>query len=357
MIETKENLPAFADYFAGIIGQSRIVGVLVRAVESFAMGGNIPSYAFLGQAGLGKTALMRCLESAMASAMEFRKIGGNPLLWVRSPEKFRLVSSEETQLVKEFCREVRPGFLSVDEFHELSSGYVGPTKKAFANFLKDALGEDAAKGALIKWGDDEERVHVSRKTFGVSVATNYPETVKDGPAIFRRFDSRLELDLLSSENVGLITSAMLSAKGIRADERTVKLIADCGRGTCELPSKISDELEKVKIISGKHTVNRDEVLQALRDLQRYPRGMHKLEMQILTFCASNAYKIDQLALMTGKEVKAVRLAVSYLTTQRTEGKATPFLEAPRGTYYRTTANGAQFAENCKKAQFVWENAH
>ncbi len=341
--------------FAGIIGQPRIVEVLIRACQACAMGGAIPSYAFLGLAGLGKTYLMRALELAIGIALKARGERGEQRLWVRSPDKFRLVSADESKKLKMFCREVRPGALFIDEFHQVSQGYVGPMKKHLTNFLKDALAEDAEKGAEVKWGDDEERVYVSRHTFGCSVATNYPELVKDAPAIFRRFDAKLNLDLLSEENISEITHKMLSDKGIKCDnEKTLGQIARCGRGTCELPSKIATELEKVARIAGKHSINRAEVMQALRDLEKFPRGMDKTEMQVLDVCSSGPATSSTLALMTGKEEKAIRSAITYLMGQRhaITRRLTPYVEK-FGSFIRTTSKGQEFLTAVRAEKFVF----
>ncbi len=99
--------------FAGIIGQPRIVGTLVRAAMACAMGGPIPSYAFLGQAGLGKTHLMRALENAVRLALKHRGERTEQTLWVRSPEKFRLLSSDEFGTVKTHFSEVHRDFNSI----------------------------------------------------------------------------------------------------------------------------------------------------------------------------------------------------------------------------------------------------
>lgn len=341
--------------FAGIIGQTRIVEILQRAAFAALAEGNLQSFLFTGVAGLGKTRLLMSYLSALdVVARELHKVEKQSV-FVTSPEAFRLAGSSEFATVKTAIMEIRPLILGLDEFHEFSTGYTGPTKRAVARFIKEALDGASEKGRVIRFGDSEETTHVSRRTVSINGATNFPAMLKDAEAQKRRFDAILALDLMTTEEIAQVTHSMLEARGVRCDNQTTLMtIARCGRGTCELPENISRTLESIARVAGKNSVNREEVLEALRSLQRYPRGLSRVEMKMLEASVGSFQRETSLALMLGSEVKAIKQSAGFLHAQYDSetGKHTPFVEV-KGSQIRATKNGTDFLSHAKKAKFVW----
>lgn len=341
--------------FSGIVGQSRIVEILMRAAFAALAEGNLQSFLFTGLAGLGKTHLLTAYIRALdIVAKELHKVEKQSV-FVTSPEAFRLANSSEFATVKSAIMELRPLILGVDEFHELSTGYMGPTKRAVSRFIKEALDGASENGRVIRFGDSEETTHVSRKTVSINCATNFPAMLKDADAQKRRFDAILALDLMTTEEIAQVTQLMLQKRGIRCNnDTTLMTIARCGRGTCELPENISRTLESIARVAGKDTVNRDEVLEALRSLQRYPRGLSRAEMRMLESSLGIFQRETSLAIVLGIEAKAVKQSAGFLHAQYDSetGKHTPFIEM-KGSQIRATKAGADFLEHARKARFVW----
>src|SRR5574343_1371755 len=103
--------------FEGVIGQSEIVKNRIVEHTAFAMGSNDNiSVLYGGEAGLGKSRLLKAEKAAREAAIKIR-YNRNP--WVenvRSPQEFRLGG----QPFKNLMKTISDGDgLILDEFHEI----------------------------------------------------------------------------------------------------------------------------------------------------------------------------------------------------------------------------------------------
>jgi len=170
--------------------------------------------------------------------------------------------------------------------------------------------------------------------------------------MMRRFDATLSLDFYSEAEITEITVAMIKAQGITANEETVKTISRCGRGTCVLPDQITSSLVKIAQRREKKTVNKEDVLHALRGLQAYPNGLSITEKELLKRCISAPLKPMALALGLGVESKAISRACAFLSGMTsTKGEATPYIHIT-GSGIKTTNFGERYLASAAKDKFA-----
>jgi chromosomal replication initiation ATPase DnaA len=324
--------------FDGIIGQARIVSQLHSDVLAYANGGDLHNYLFAGQAGLGKTRLMKAYQDSLnEAARQTGAIGKNSTqtLFFSTPQEFRKMG-EEWNTLAESIGSMRPLFLCVDEIHDIAQRKTVQTER-FWQFAKKASDKTAFEGgrAVIRW-DDDMAVEISRRNFCMTFATNFPERLPDADAMRSRVSS-VVLDLMTEEELTAVLMGMLTERSIRACEQTIGIIARCGRGTCRPLEKIVDALETRILATGKttRTVNKEDVFAVMATLLLFPRGLSRNEVRTLDRCRNAVgMKMDHLAIAHGVEVAEIRKSVSYL-------EALGFI-GWRGSYVVTSDKGARY---------------
>jgi Holliday junction resolvasome RuvABC ATP-dependent DNA helicase subunit len=324
--------------FEGIIGQTRIVQTLQSDLLAYCNGGNLHNYMFAGLAGLGKTKLVKAYGEALNEAARQQKMIGassTASLYYATPQEFRKMGNEYNTLAEAFMT-MRPLFLQLDEVHELYIRETTQSQRIHQVIKKAADRESFVNGeASVRW-DDDSVFQINKRNFCLTIATNFPEKMKDAAAMHSRFQT-LTLDLMTEEELTQVLMGMLSARSIRACEETIGIIARCGRGTCRPLEKIVDALETRILSTGKttRTVNKADVIAVMAQLLLFPRGLSRTECRILDRCKdATGSKMDHLALAYGVEVAEIRKSVSYLESQRFCGW--------RGSYVVTSDKGARY---------------
>ncbi len=353
------RLPDFARHFAPVIGQERSVRVLVREVDSYAMGGDVPRGRCFGSAGLGKSFILSKLALAVQEAFEFRdgRAAKNNVLHLENAEGIATLKDPDFLTLSTAIQEVRPFFLIQDEIHTLTSGRgKDGTKASVFNFLKDALQEKNDNGGEVRWRTSESPVFVSRKNFGVFAATNFPAMVRDSEAMFRRLTVELNLDVYSVESAAKIICGMFRACNLKIENGALyKRLARCGRGTCEVPAKVTRDCRALCTARGDDTVTADDIWTILRDAKRFPRGLKIHEVKILDRCQNIPQPPAALAFMLAQEKKAIDSACYFLNGQTDDDdKPTPFLRRVKGGVV-TTKDGQVYLAACKKLGFTWND--
>lgn len=321
MIETQ-----IAGCFDGYIGQDRVKSNIISAILGYTNGLRLPSFAFFGRAGIGKSELMRRVEKAMGLAISH--VHGKEMKdqskWFDSCDSFATLDSQNFLELSNAVSSIRPLHLYFDEVQSLYKGYCGPTKSALHDFFKQTLDEQSKDGKMLTFKNVSEPFRVCHKTVSINIGTNYPDDIGDREALNRRFNVQ-NLDLYTVEQIAIITQKKLAKLGIRADERTLRLVGITGKGTCENPDKISEKLAEIAMNAGKKTVNRDDALAALRSLEFFPRGLSRREIHILKLCQDNSIKISNLAIMFKTKRQAINEDLGNLMNQEVEGKLRPFI--------------------------------
>lgn len=343
----------YSKHFAKIVGQRRIKETLFTALEAVSNGnGLLSSYLFTGGAGKGKSTLMKAYSDALAEILETESVA------FETPLEFRESESAQQTLIYSALREVKPLVLQIDEFHDFAGkkGMVA-TKQTSAVYtvIKEALLDRAGKDRIISNASvsPDGPIYIGRKNFALIAGTNFPARLPDADAILRRFDEVLELDDYTEDDLTTIIHNMLSDRGIRGDERTIRRIARCGRGTCELPDKIVSKLEKIAQCAGKQTINQSEVFDALKGLQVYPRGLKVAEVKLINRVLEMPSRSTALALSLGIETKTVEKSVAYLSSLVDDkGRLCPFVHC-KGSNIVATEIGRRYLNEIKELGFTW----
>jgi Holliday junction resolvasome RuvABC ATP-dependent DNA helicase subunit len=339
--------------FESVRGQSRIVSRLKQAASNFAHGGELTSVLFEGLAGLGKTKLFHAYLDALNIAYAIRQKEESPenirqCLRYFSLERIRRTGSEYSNLLDAIL-EMRPLFLGFDEISDFAKRPTVQTDKIHT-FIKETLdengyGRERKKMVLLTQGEESLPICVSRHNLCIVAATNHPEKMLDKDAMRSRF-TRLVLDLLDEDTLTQILMDMLEAKGIRANENTIGMVARTGRGTARPLEDILKYFDELIRSNEKptRTINYGEAVGALRILQLYPQGLDVKEVGIVKRCVGEGYRLASLSLMFGLEQEAVRKSIAYLQSKNLVGI--------KGSNIVTAGKGMRYLEELTKDKFV-----
>jgi len=324
-------------HFAGIVGQQVAVTRLTNSVLSAHHGGRMLSPLIQAQAGNGKTALTHAYLGAM------KDVEGMQTMSV-TPDEIRTPETAEELFC--FIRDSNKFTLHIDEAHLLTEQ---KNRTVWIDRIRNMLmkmmdGNNV--GRLIEIADGVEPITFSPERGSVVLTTNYPERLDKSGALQSRFD-RMELDLYNEDELTQILILMLEKKGFKnLNEKTLSLIARCGRGTARPIEKIVGELEIINTSSGKRqkTLNSEDVMEALVNQSLYPRGLKPAEIQILMM-GTNTRLRDKviLAALPKLEVSALRSIRGYLY-------ALGFI-AETSSGIETTKRGVAYLDKVKEEKF------
>lgn len=332
--------------FEGIKGQDRIVNILIMAAKSWQNGGEFFSPLISGVAGLGKSRILSAYKLALEIAA---KNSGRPLevVYLSSPQNIRLLGHEYQEL-REKLYSVRNLFVICDEAHEFSDRKTVQSDR-FYRFIKTALdanGYDENGYKIIQF-DDDTLIRVNKKEIGFAFATNYVERLADGPALKSRF-TELALDALTPESQEEILRSMLDKAKLAVEESAIKVLSSTGRNNARAFEKLVDYLKMSNQAAGKRqgTVNRAQILDAIRAKKLYPCGLRQSEMKILEVCQDiRGFKQNALAMLTGRELKETRDSIYFLQSKG-------FINV-KTSNITTNRLGVQFLETCRIENFIW----
>ena len=262
--------------FDNTIGQQIPVARLSESIMSGERDKEMLSPLLIGEAGKGKTRLMQDYLSGMKDI-------GCDVLEFSSPAELRSKGGAFSSFMELIMHSPKYA-IGFDEAHEIngSAGQGATVQLAkIRSFLMKAL-DKTNNGRAIRM-DDETVVDFNRKRGSIVLATNFPHLLDKSGAFQSRCDTII-LDDYSDQELIEILQLMLSKVDFKpACDKTLEMIAKCGRGTARPLEKLVDQL---KITSnagaGKKTINRDDVKAALKMTKMYPLGLQAWEINILT---------------------------------------------------------------------------
>lgn len=258
--------------FENIIGQEIAKERLTNSVLSATKGGTVLSPLLIGEAGLGKSKMMDAYGDALEE-------NGFMVIRHKSPEEFRNKGAFFDR-IRQTILDGGKWALMIDEGHLFKHRSTIQMDMIFAFILK-AL--EKQNGHPIQFGEDA--VVFDRTQNVVCLATNFPKVLDKSGA----FQSRCDTVILDKYNQGQlveILQKMLVGAGLKpANERTLQAIASCGRGTARPMERIVDQLViDLKAHGEKNTINREDVVTALRLSKMFPLGLEPFEIQLLQRC-------------------------------------------------------------------------
>jgi len=164
--------------YSNVIGQGRIIENRILAHTAYAMGSNEPcNVLFTGEAGLGKTHLLRAEIKARTKACEIRFQRDAEVSYFKSPQEFRLVGDCFFDMVQGLHN---GDGVVVDELHEVQ---LRPTVQIgkFLIALKQLMDNGQGQTRVARL-DEENVVSRSAENIYFACGTNYPQTIKDPPS-------------------------------------------------------------------------------------------------------------------------------------------------------------------------------
>lgn len=329
--------------FSHLVGQKSAIAQRIKAWKAYAMGANPVSAFITGEAGKGKTALMRADLAAMKIAAEIRakrddSATPHPLFFASAGE----LRKDGQEWGKFMGDQLSPGssFIYLDEFHELFAGVTVQTGKIVA-LIKGLC--DPTRGDLrqVNFGDEGSVIrHASQVAF--IVGTNYPKKLKDAEAIMSRLGV---IELAPYTDDELVSIAIILAKkaGVHVAENTLATIARCGRGTARPVEKIIDALAREALLEGKKGVNRDDVVRVMLENELYPLGLSRNECAFLIQGCKGWISKTTLATMFAIEARAIADSAAFLAIRG--------LASVKGAAIATTQAGRDFLASLKKYKF------
>jgi len=261
--------------FDHIIGQNIAKTRLIESIQSGAKDKEMLSPLLIGEAGKGKSALKNAYLNGM------REIGADVLSF-ETPAELRSKGAHFSSFIQ--CIIESPKYcIAFDEAHEINgaAGQAATVQLAqVRQFLMKALDKTNQNKAIRL--NDEMVVDFNRARGSILLATNFPHVLDKSGAFQSRCDTIILDDYTDDELVAILQGMLKNAGFQAACDKTLSVIAKCGRGTARPLEKLVDQM---KITSnagdGKKTINRDDVRNALRMTKMYPLGLQAWEVNIL----------------------------------------------------------------------------
>lgn len=349
-LDYKTTLNLVTKCFSHIVGCTELVNMMIEGAMSLFKGGEGFSGTLIAEAGKGKSAVM----IAYGKALEV--IGYE--VFFGTPSEFRKDGDESYAMIKNMiCERGKEYALLIDEAHELyGAGSTVQLKKIGSLCMKGLDGN--FNGGTIPLGDNMVATF-SRLNCVVMLATNHPSRLPDALSAENGRTVRYVMPDYTTIELKTIFRRMLTRFELEvADDKAAKRIVDCARGTARPLEKITRQLS-ITLGSGEKArklVKADDVTNALRSLQMFPRGLNITEIQMLKVLANAPLTDARLGQMFPNVDKAeIRKSRAYLMNCGTEvdkkGKpGIPFVSPVVGGC-ATTEKGKRFLADCAALGF------
>lgn len=243
----------------------------------------LPPIGVLGNRGAGKTTILRAIIEAMRETNENIVILPEPksdsLDTLPTPSMLRGERGDQSawRSFEDSLATVIGNDLStvlvLDEFHELPKGpAITPATYSHLHSLlmQITLFSLESRCGTIQLGENHY-VWNPAKHF-ILVATNYPERVN--PALWSRF-RKIKLGAFNHDEMVQILMTKLKHFGLRAHEESIAPIVNFCRGDGRELDEAVGELKSVVGNQGKNTINKQDVITAMKGLAKYPFGFCK----------------------------------------------------------------------------------
>lgn len=291
------------NYFTTTVGQEIPKARLQNSIESAHNGGPVLLPLLKGEKGLGKSHLMKGYRQGLEDA-------GFDCLMFKSPEEFRN-AGENFDKLRTVILESKKWAIFIDEAHNFKNRATVRMDQIY-NFILKAT--EKQNGEPVRF-DSDNQVVVDRSRNVFCLATNFPKVLDKSDAFQSRLD-QIDLARYTQPQLVEILKVMLSEHGFIANEKTLAMIANCGRGSARPMERIVDQLRVQLAAAGKNTINRDDVILSLQLAQFYPQGLSTHEIMILNRCMNPTRDNVLLASLPNIENSAFKESKGFLLERR-----------------------------------------
>jgi hypothetical protein len=307
-----------------------------------------PPLVVSGERGAGKTSILRALIRAMQENHPDIAILPQPesdsLDTLPTPKQLRGENGGQSAM-RSFLNDLSvmlgndlPLVVVLDEFHELDKGprfTPASYSHLFTLLMKITLFSLEGRTGTIQI----EKNHYTwnpAKHF-LLFATNYPEKVN--PALWSRC-RHVPLAACTPEELTAICMQKLKLKGLRAMEGSIKPIVNLCRTSPREIDNVIGELSAVVGNQCKATINKEDVLMAMRGMEKYPYGFVKDFVRLLDKMQEEPLTVPTMQTLRPSIADSVGREISVAADQK--------------LVYKPTSRGWQATSHCREALKAWK---
>ncbi len=179
-----------------------------------------------------------------------------------------------------------------------------------------------------------------------------PDSSRRGECPFRRRMYPITLEKYKQEVIFEVIQAMVKNRGLRINDCCKGIISRFHRGTLEALTTVLNPYEN--LYPGVKAITKDNLLTAAKLTDFYPRGLMRKEVELLAKLQAlgGSSLIRNMESSLGINSNGMKIILSYLAEQMTDGKSTPFLIEKYGKV-TITAAGSLYLQVLKAEQFVF----
>ena len=326
-------------FYSHLVGQENAIKQRVNAWTAYVLGAHPKSAFVKGEAGLGKTALMRADAKCAKWCMEQRGEFGEVLYYKSAGELRKNGEDWKRFITTVLDSSTGSTFIYLDEFHELLPLLVQGAK--VIQLLKGWTDKERGEFRSVSFGDEGTATrHASQIMF--IVGTNFPAKIPDYQAIASRL-GEIDLELYSIPQLCEIAVRMAKNAKLQIVENTVGTLARCGRGTARPIEKIIEKASELALIHDKRTISKADALEIMRENSLYPHGLKTLEVAMINEAQKGYISLATVATAQKVETKVVKDAACFLNYIG--------MIAINGAKFTASQEGRDFISAIKKLKF------
>lgn len=290
-----------------VIGQKNACNFISVALESAAKGGKIPSVAFDGEAGKGKTHLMHVMGRALKEVMDLDE---SQYMFLASPAAIRNQESQEYMAFKAMISSGLPYVLVIDEIEDITKKPTVAMERVY-RFIRNALDNERKNPVQF----DEDTIAPFDKRENVIICgSNF--LAKMGDAFLSRF-SRIILEDYTEKEIQKILLMKAGKEGIAISETALIRACRAGRGNVRFLDRLMEQLE-MRHTEGEE-VSESLMLEILRTIGLFPRGLTTYEIRMMMNLQAvkktdTLYKKAQLSTVLNIAQKDFNRSLAYLAS-------------------------------------------
>jgi Holliday junction resolvasome RuvABC ATP-dependent DNA helicase subunit len=283
--------------FSRIIGCEKIVEALILSLVAASQDGYFKPLALIGAPGYGKSYIINALKDAIRAVLGRRRIS-----FETGRECGTRITFTEQTLIEGLQGGELSGVVIIDEVHEAVADV--------RNIVRTCIQPDSARlpYSFVPAKDYQFTFNPLKHSF--VIGTNKVD--KLDPALLSRFE-RKDLPGYSDDEMERILHRALADSGYTFNENTLRIIAECNRGSARDIQHWQDAVRSHLVDANKKTINREDVRAIIKRRETYPLGVTANELRTLLLLEKEGdMQLKRLAAMNGIASKEQNANELYL---------------------------------------------